>query len=373
MDIYAVGLLAYELLTGVSPFTGPSPRETLAAQLTRDPQPLHELSAEVPRTLSDLIMHCLAKDPAARPQRADDILRELDSMTMPIGATPQAGGGNATPRKRSWMGVAAVAILFAVLGGVGYVVTRSRPAVQQPGVPTPPAKISNESLVTRAAVASGVAPPTTPAKPLISHEDSVQIAKAVQRKLDAARARDSVSKAKLAEQTERKMIDSIIAANSGAAIATAPTGPRRLVIAEPGDIRQWPEATLLGRAVADSLRRMLRSRTRQYTVVDADSVRSALGQTRDLSRTARQLNSELIVAIRLLTLPRDSAMLMLQVYDLGAVNTHRLRVAGGQAVAKNEVLANLDASLLATLTNLDEMSRAPRRPPAPTLPPPDRP
>ena len=152
-----------------------------------------------------------------------------------------------------------------------------------------------------------------------------------------------------------------------------PTGPRRLVIAEPGDVRQWPEATLLGRAVADSLRRMLRSRTRQYTVIDADSVRSVLGQTRDLSRTARQLNSELIVAIRLLTLPRDSAILMFQVYDLGAANIHRLRVAGGQPVAKNEVLANLDASLLATLTNLDEMSRAPRRPAAPTLPPPVRP
>ena len=63
IDIYAVGLLAYELLTGVSPFTGPSPRETLAAQLTRDPKPLHEVSAEVPRTLSALVMRCLAKDP----------------------------------------------------------------------------------------------------------------------------------------------------------------------------------------------------------------------------------------------------------------------------------------------------------------------
>ncbi|HEV8234725.1 MAG TPA: serine/threonine-protein kinase, partial [Gemmatimonadaceae bacterium] len=55
MDIYATGLLAYELLTGVSPFTSPSPRETLAAQLTRDPKPLHEVSADVPRSLSVLI------------------------------------------------------------------------------------------------------------------------------------------------------------------------------------------------------------------------------------------------------------------------------------------------------------------------------
>src|ERR1051325_11590903 len=82
MDIYAVGLLAYELMTGVSPFTGPSPRETIAAQLTRDPQPLHELSPTIPRSLSTLIMRCLAKDPNARPQTADEILHELDALTM---------------------------------------------------------------------------------------------------------------------------------------------------------------------------------------------------------------------------------------------------------------------------------------------------
>ncbi len=85
IDIYAVGLLAYELLTGSSPFTGPSPRETLAAQLTRDPKPLHEVSPEVPRTLSALVMRCLAKDPAApaaarrrdpsRARRDDDAAR----------------------------------------------------------------------------------------------------------------------------------------------------------------------------------------------------------------------------------------------------------------------------------------------------------
>src|SRR6185369_4621349 len=119
MDIYAVGLLAYELVTGVSPFTGPSPRETLAAQLSHDPKPLHEVSAEIPRTLSTLIMRCLAKDPAARPQRAEEILHELDSMTMPLAITSQAGGINAAAKSRSWMSVAAVAILFVVLAGVG--------------------------------------------------------------------------------------------------------------------------------------------------------------------------------------------------------------------------------------------------------------
>jgi len=365
IDIYAVGLLAYELVTGMSPFTGPSPRETLAAQLTRDPKPLHEVSPEIPRTLSALIMRCLAKDPAARPQRADEVLHELDSMTMPLGVTPQTGGINAPARRRSWMGIAAVAILLAVLAGVGYAVTRSKsPTTNVAATPAPPPVAPPaqpaESLVKHAAVASGVAPEKPP-RPVVSHEDSMRIAEAVRKKMEAAKLRDSVAKAKLAEQTERKMMDSIIAANSGAA-APAPTGPPRLIIAEPPDQRQWPEAPLLGRAVADSLRRMLRVRRQQYTVVDQDSVRIGLGRTRDVGEVARSLNSDLLVAIRLSPMPHDSAVLMLQTYDLTAINAYRARTAVSKTVAKNEVLTGLDALLLSTLTFLDEMSRAPRRP-----------
>lgn len=366
MDIYAAGLLAYELLTGVSPFTSPSPRETLAAQLTRDPKPLHEVSADVPRSLSVLIMRCLAKDPAARPQRAEEILHELDALTMPLGVTPQAGGIKPPPTRRPWLGLVAVAILFAALAGVGYAVTHRSaastvipPAAVAPPVPVPSPR---ESLVKRAVAASGIAPPPV-AKPLISHEDSVRIAEAVRRRVDAAKTRDSIAKAKLAEQTQRKMMDSIIAANSGA--AASPSGPRRVIIAEPAEIRLWPEATLLGRAVADSLRRILRPRSRQFTLVDADSVRSALTRSRDANELAKSLDSDLLVLIRLTAMPRDSAILIIQTYDFGAANPYRSRVAAGRAVAKNEVLTNLDALLLSTVTYLDEMTRAPRRPPAP--------
>jgi hypothetical protein len=56
---------------------------------------------------------------------------------------------------------------------------------------------------------------------------------------------------------------------------------------------------------------------------------------------------------------------MLQANDLSAVNSYRSRMAAGRPVARNEVLANLDALLLSTLTYLDEMTRAPRRPVAP--------
>jgi hypothetical protein len=186
----------------------------------------------------------------------------------------------------------------------------------------------------------------------------------VRRRVDAAKARDSIAKAKLAEQMQRKMMDSIIAANSGAS-AAASAGPRRLIIAEPPELRQWPEAALLGRAVADSLRRILRPRTRQYVLIDADSVRSALARSRDIAELTKTLNTDFIVSVRLTPLPHDSAMLMLQANDLGAINSYRSRFAAGRPVARNEVLANLDALLLSTVTYLDEMTRAPRRPATP--------
>lgn len=370
MDIYAVGLLAYELIRGSSPFTGPSPRETLAAQLTRDPKPLHEVSAGIPRSLSDVIMRCLAKDPAARPQTAADVLSELDSMTMPLGVTPQAGGVSTQPLPRRWTGATAVVILLTVVAGAGYAFSRQRatPAmVEIQAVMPPPAvpPVSNESLVKRAATASGVAPAApTPPKPVITHADSLRIAEAIRKKIELAKMRDSAAKARLAEETQRKMTDSIIAANSGVAGAT-PSGPRRLIIAEPADQRQWPEASLLGRAVADSLRRMLRLRRQQYLVVDQDSVRNAILRSRDISELTKSLNADLLVSIRLSATPRDSAIMMLQTYDLTATNAYRSRNASSKVVAKNEVLASLDALLLSTLTSLDEMSRSPRRPPTP--------
>ena len=96
----------------------------------------------------------------------------------------------------------------------------------------------------------------------------------------------------------------------------------------------------------------------------------ALSRSRDVSDIGRTLGSDLLVSIRLNLLPRDSAMMMLQLFDLGATNAYRTRMSGGRKVAKNEVLAGLDAMLLSTITYLDEMSRAPRRPTPPPTPPP---
>ena len=374
IDIYAVGLLAYELLTGSSPFTGPSPRETLAAQLTRDPKPLHEVSPEVPRTLSALVMRCLAKDPAARPQRAEEILHELDAMTMPLGVTPQSGGVDAKPPRRSTPILLATAAALVVVAGI-YGLSRRGPASSPkpdssaatraavkptptaPAAPISPAQSGGAPVVTPPPAAPPVKP--IPIKPVITHEDSIRIAEVVRKRFAAAKARDSITQARLQAEAERKMMDSIIAANGGA--ASSSTGPRRLVITEPPPLRQWPEAALLGRAVADSLRRMLRARPKQYTIIDPDSVRLAMTTSRDLGELTKNLSSDLAVSIRITVMPHDSAFLFFQVSDLGAITSYRSRVASSRAVPKNEVLGTLDQMLLSVLTFLDEMSRAPRR------------
>jgi serine/threonine protein kinase len=81
IDIYALGLLAYELLNGRSPYAATSPQKVLAAVLTQDPPPLITLRPDVPRALSDIVMACLAKEPDGRPASARNLLNLLDTLS----------------------------------------------------------------------------------------------------------------------------------------------------------------------------------------------------------------------------------------------------------------------------------------------------
>ena len=84
-DIYAFGAMAYELLTGRSPFQGLLPHKMLAAHMSETPAAVSSLRPDTPALLADLVMRCLAKDPGARPQSAADVARVLETVTSASG------------------------------------------------------------------------------------------------------------------------------------------------------------------------------------------------------------------------------------------------------------------------------------------------
>ncbi len=124
-DIYALGVVAYEMLTGSTPFTGRSPQATLAAQVTEAPDSVTRRRPAVPPPLAALIMKCLEKRPADRPQTAADVMHELDALSTPSGGlTPTAALPAAS--SRSFTRRAAIAAAgVAALALIGFVAMRA--------------------------------------------------------------------------------------------------------------------------------------------------------------------------------------------------------------------------------------------------------
>ncbi|MFQ5551975.1 MAG: protein kinase, partial [Gemmatimonadales bacterium] len=88
-DIYALGALAYELLTGRPPFTAGTPQAVLAAHVTEQVEPVRKHRDQVPAALEAIVMRCLAKKPADRWQTADEMLPQLEALaTTSGGMTP---------------------------------------------------------------------------------------------------------------------------------------------------------------------------------------------------------------------------------------------------------------------------------------------
>lgn len=109
-DIYSVGALAYELLTGAAPFTG-SPQAIIAAQISSTPAPLAQARPEVPAAVAQIVMRCLEKDPAARYQTADELLQAIEGLVTPMGAL---AAGSPPPRARRWVVRGSALVVIAV-------------------------------------------------------------------------------------------------------------------------------------------------------------------------------------------------------------------------------------------------------------------
>jgi TolB-like protein/Tfp pilus assembly protein PilF len=152
-DLYALGVIGYEMLAGAPPFAGSTPQRVVTAQLGEVPRQLGEVRPEVPPALAALVMRLLEKDPADRPQSADEVLRALDAAGPASGAGTAAhaehAGHTAHPavaarhlRHRRLVVFAVVALVLgaaaygALAGGYGRLVRSGRGAAAPAGAST---------------------------------------------------------------------------------------------------------------------------------------------------------------------------------------------------------------------------------------------
>ena len=79
-DIFSLGIVFYEMLTGRRPFEGGNPASVISAILRDTPRPVNELQPAVPRALARLVDRCLAKNPVDRFQSAIDLRHSLEEV-----------------------------------------------------------------------------------------------------------------------------------------------------------------------------------------------------------------------------------------------------------------------------------------------------
>ncbi len=119
-DIYSLGCMAYELLTGQVPFANRTPARMLAAHITETPAPVSQLRPDTPKLLEQLVMRSLAKEPSGRPQSGTEIVDTLDAITgVTSGSTQTASTASASiTRTLGWYAAAAAGFVVVARASI---------------------------------------------------------------------------------------------------------------------------------------------------------------------------------------------------------------------------------------------------------------
>jgi eukaryotic-like serine/threonine-protein kinase len=138
-DIFAFGLVLYELIGGKRAFTGSSQASLIASILKEQPRPLQELQPLAPPGIDRVVQTCLEKDPDKRWQSAREIKHALEWMAQ---AAPPAASTAEAPAKTSrlWQGATVLMALIALLLGAWTLWPKAKPPeqVSRFQVPLPP-------------------------------------------------------------------------------------------------------------------------------------------------------------------------------------------------------------------------------------------
>ena len=116
-DIYSLGVMTYELLTGQKPFSGPTPQQLLVAKMTGSAVPVIDLRPDTPPSLASLVMRCIERDANDRPQSAADVLAALGGAS--------ANAAAVVPVRRSRHKLSLVAALVVAAAAVTFVASRA--------------------------------------------------------------------------------------------------------------------------------------------------------------------------------------------------------------------------------------------------------
>ncbi len=124
-DIYAVGVLGYELLAGTRPFQGTSFQQLLVAQAVQTPIPLGLVRPDLPPGFAAIVMRCLEKLPGDRFPTAAELLAALEALGSGSHSFAALPAAPSLRRRWGWVAAAAAGLAILALAGLGL---RRRPA-----------------------------------------------------------------------------------------------------------------------------------------------------------------------------------------------------------------------------------------------------
>jgi eukaryotic-like serine/threonine-protein kinase len=122
-DLYALGIVSWEMLTGTAPYQGMSPQQVMAAHMVSSPPSIGSRRYDVPKALAAVVDQLLAKEPRDRPRSAADLIRALENPAVISGAFVSVPGREASRRRRLWLALAATIVAVA---GIVYYFIRGR-------------------------------------------------------------------------------------------------------------------------------------------------------------------------------------------------------------------------------------------------------
>ena len=145
-DLYALGVVAYEMLCGRAPFEGRTAQQLLAAHATQAPEPIHRRRPAVPDVLGAIVMRLLEKHPADRPQSAEELVHALETIAAaPATTTPGAvrvdaharGGRRALPllAAGTLVAIGGIAVGWALASRTSTLDEPARPVIATVGAP----------------------------------------------------------------------------------------------------------------------------------------------------------------------------------------------------------------------------------------------